>query len=305
MAYRDRKSTQIKGALLLALLRLTYWLPQSVSRYISWFFSYFNYLINGKATKIVRKNLQIAYPELSQVEINQHIRDFLRQNAYLTHEIATAWLGEKSNIASKMTRVVNQSLIDDVIAQDKPLIIAVLHLGNWEFCWHWIQMTYPAFGMYQPAKFKQIDRYVLQAREMFGGQAFATDPKGIMGLLKALKKREGIMTILPDQAPREGAGIYTPFFNHPAYTMTLLHKFLQKSQARLLFANCIRLPDGKSFEVQIEAPDFDYTNSEVEFFNQQLNLQIESIIKQNPAQYQWSYKRFKRQPEGQNPYQSL
>ncbi|MGX5175556.1 lysophospholipid acyltransferase family protein [Aliikangiella sp. IMCC44653] len=302
MAYRDKKSTLIKGWILVALLQCVYRLPTKLVRSLGLVAGYCNYWINGKATRVVRKNLEICYPELNKQQINQRIKAFLKQNAWLAPEIATAWLGQPEQITRQFKQVKNQNLIDSIVAQDKPLIIAVLHIGNWEMCWHWIQHHYPAFGMYQSAKFKPLDQYLLRARQLFGGKAFAANPKGIMGLLKSVKARDGIMTILPDQAPREGAGVYAPFYGHPAYTMTLLHKFVQKTGAELLFANAIRDDSGKGFNIEIEAANFDPNLAQVESFNTALNLQIESIVDRHWAQYQWSYKRFKRQADAKNPY---
>ncbi|MBV1907679.1 MAG: lysophospholipid acyltransferase family protein, partial [Kangiellaceae bacterium] len=100
--------------------------------------------------------------------------------------------------------------------------------------------------------------------------------KGMIRLLKALKNN-GIMMILPDQAPRLGAGIYTPFFGHPAYTMTLLHKFINKTDATLLFGYCLRSDHQAGFEISIEQAEFGYKDVIVEEFNHRLNHRLEKL----------------------------
>lgn len=300
MAYRDKTSTKIKGAILSVLVKLAYRLPAPITYWISLLFSRLNFALNGKATRIMRANLQICYPELKAQQINQEILSVNRQSAHLFNELITAWFADRAKLESHIQQVHNQALINEIVEKQGSVIIAVAHIGNWEYLWQWIQLNYPAFGMYQPAKFEQLDKIIFESRTKFGGKAFSTDPRGIMGLLRELKKG-GVMMILPDQAPREGAGIYSPFFGQPAYTMTLLHKLLSKSQANLLFGNCIRNKDG-SFDIYLEKPQFDYSNRSVEEFNQQMNQQLESIINKWKEQYQWSYKRFKRQPEGKSLY---
>ena len=116
-------------------------------------------------------------------------------------------------------------------------------------------------------------------------------------MLKALKK-QGVLMILPDQAPRLNSGIYSPFFGHPAYTMTLLHKFIQKTDAMLLVGTCLRDSSGNGFNISITEAEFETSNVSPEDFNKNLNNKLEDLIRKNPSQYLWGYKRFKRQPTG-------
>ena len=301
MAYRDKKSSKIKGVILVWLIRLTYWLPRWVSYQLNRGITRLNLLCNGKTTGVMQRNLELCYPQLNATQIKQEIKRHIEQNAYLTHEFATAWLAERAAIERQIVSATGDELIAQSLKVKRPVILAVPHLGNWEFFWHWLQFNYPLCGMYQPAKFSGVNQLVLQARSRFGGELFATDQKGILGLMRALKQGK-VMMILPDQAPREGAGIYSPFFGHPAYTMTLLHKFIAKTGAQLLFGACLRDASNSQFTIHVEAPKFDFENLNLDEFNRAMNGQIEMLINQWPDQYQWSYKRFKRQAEGKNPY---
>lgn len=302
MTYKDKTSTKLKGTFLSFAIRLIYYTPSFLVRWVSLFVHKAGFVFNSKTSLIVKKNLQLCYPDKTEPEIKQLIRDYVHQSAYLANEFATTWLGNKKAVQSKITTVCNKQLIDEAISRDQPVIVSVPHIGNWEFAWHWLQLNYPAIGMYKPANFKQIDALVLKSRLRFGGQGFAADKKGMMGLLKALRQG-GVMMMLPDQSPQKGTGIFTPFFNHDAYTMTLLHKLVNKTNAQLLFASCIRQSDGKVFHLAIEDASFTTHGTSVEAFNKAMNKQIETIINNCPSQYLWSYKRFKHQPPGQDsPY---
>lgn len=261
----------------------------------------FLYWIPTKTHRTISKNLQICLPELSTKEKTTLTKRIFLENARLAMEIPVAWLGSKNRVEDLLTQVNNGQLVADAFENKRPLIIAVPHIGNWEFFWHWLQLNYPTIGMYTPAKIQQIDQLMLLSRQRYGGRPYATDPKGIMGLLRALKTGS-IMMILPDQAPRHGAGIYTDFFAKPAYTMTLLHRFIQKTDANLLFGSCLRNADGKGFQINISKPEFDIHLSDVKAFNEAMNLQIEAMVRQTPEQYQWGYKRFKRQADGSDWY---
>ena len=298
---KNKKKTSLKGQLLVLILKLFAKLPLPVIRGMAWLIGQILYRISSKTEKVIRRNFEICFPELSAQETEALVKQTLIEKARLAMEIPVAWLGKRDVLERVINVVNNQSLIDNYVEQKQPLIVAVPHIGNWEFFWHWLQLNYPAIGMYRPAKIEQLDELMLPSRERYGGQAFATDAKGIMGLLKALKGG-GVMMLLPDQAPRVGAGAYAPFFGKPAYTMTLLHRFMRKTNSRLLLGSCLRNSDGKGFSINLYSPDFDDTTDNQEAFNRGMNEQIESIIKLAPAQYQWGYKRFKRQADGRDLY---
>ena len=299
--YRDRKSTHGKGARLLWFVKASYRLPTGFMFGLSRFAAWVDNLFQGKTSRVVKRNLELCFPELTPPQIEKQRKAIAYQSAYLSHEFATAWLADEAQIKSKLSSQSGAELIEQALAEQRPVIVAVPHIGNWEFFWHWLQFNYPLVGMYQPAKYAQIEELVFNARSRFGGELFATDSKGILGLMRSLKKGK-VMMILPDQAPKKGGGVFASFFGQPAYTMTLLHKFVIKTGAQLVFGSCVRKSDGESFEIHVEAPEFDSQNLSVEAFNEALNLQVEGIVRRWPTQYQWTYKRFKRQPDGNNPY---
>ena len=127
----------------------------------------------------------------------------------------------------------------------------------------------------------------------------ATDNKGIGELLRTLRKGE-IVGILPDQVPTASGGDFAPFFNIPALTMTLLNRLQQKTGAAVLVACAIR---GKSesregFVIKFRAASPDIYAEHMPDALAGLNQTIEQVVLENPEQYGWEYKRFKRQPQG-------
>jgi KDO2-lipid IV(A) lauroyltransferase len=78
---------------------------------------------------------------------------------------------------------------------------------------------------------------------------------------------------------------------------------LTKTGAKALYAFAKRLPDAEGFELHFIQPDDDLYSDDVVTSATSMNRGIAHCIEFCPAQYQWGYKRFKRQPEGlRNPY---
>jgi len=66
---------------------------------------------------------------------------------------------------------------------------------------------------------------------------------------------------------------------------------------------CERLPGGR-FRVNFMRADEDVYSADMETSLAAVNRGVERCIALDPAQYLWSYKRFKTRPEGEEPFYS-
>jgi len=286
----------VKGFIAVSILHVTFWLPSVITRSLGRFFGWLAFTLSAKTRNIMLINLRFAFPDMLEDERLKLAKKAALQSGLLFSEFPDAWLGGREKIEKQIIDIKHSDLVDQSRSQNQPLVIIAPHIGNWEFLVQWIQLNYPLIGLYSPSKIPQIDRLIFNARKKFGCEPYSTDSRGILQLLKGLKQG-GIMMMLPDQVPRKDAGIYTPFFGQPAYTMTLLHKLVKKSKAQVLFAACLRRADKNGFDIEFEQPNFDATELDAEIFNLGMNQQIEKMIYRHPEQYVWDYKRYKRQED--------
>jgi len=63
-----------------------------------------------------------------------------------------------------------------------------------------------------------------------------------------------------------------------------------------------RLDDARGFKTHFIKPDDDIYSMDVDVHLKAMNRTLEVCIKPNLEQYQWSYKRFKRRPDGRDIY---
>jgi len=298
---KENQLFPLKGFFAIALIKFIYWLPRTFSRRLSQFINRLIFFLSAKKRHIVLTNLKIAFPSLDHEEISVLAKNSMKQNGKLLPEFLVAWFGDRQQIENEISDIGGREIIDQFMANGDPVIIAAPHIGNWELMGQWIQINYPMVALYASSKIPQIDQLVFNARSRFGGKLYSTDSKGILNLLRSLRKGK-LTVVLPDQVPKQGSGIYVPFFGKPAYTMTLLNKFVQKSKAQLVFGYCVPRDNHQGFDIKFERPTFDSFESDPAIFNLAMNRQIEAIIKRYPEQYVWDYKRFKLQPDGHNPY---
>jgi KDO2-lipid IV(A) lauroyltransferase len=64
-----------------------------------------------------------------------------------------------------------------------------------------------------------------------------------------------------------------------------------------------RLPEGQGFEIRVRQADPQIADDDLDTALQAMNRSIAGRIDEEPAQYLWSYKRFRRPPAGHKaPY---
>ena len=191
--------------------------------------------------------------------------------------------------------------IRNAMANDKGVILMAPHLGNWELLGLLASNELPCSFMYQPPRISALDRLLREVRARNGAQLVPASRKGVAELLRALQRGE-LVGILPDQVPDEASGIFAPFFGQPAFTMTLVSRLVQRTGARVFCGYAERLPAGRGFRtVFLPAHEAIYSEDLLESVCG-LNRSVEQAVNQVRAQYQWEYKRFRRQPDNSEFY---
>ena len=94
--------------------------------------------------------------------------------------------------------------------------------------------------------------------------------------------------------------------NLPALTMTLLGRLAARTGATVLIAYCERIDArGPHFALHVEPVPAEVADADPRIAITALNAAVEHVARRDPAQYQWTYKRFSLRPPGSgegNPY---
>lgn len=269
-------------------------LPLSWGRNLGVLLGKIAWLVQPREVKTTRRNIDACFPDLSEPERRLLAHQSVLESAKLAFEINIVW---QHSTDWMFRRIVSKQGEDLVLNRDKSrgLILLGPHVGNWEVLGSFVSGYGPMAFLYQPPKQKHIEPFMIAARSRLGAEQLPTDIRGVAGLIRILKKG-GTVGILPDQNPEDSGGEFAKFYGHPAMTMTLVHRLLQKTGALVIFCSAIRVPGG--FSMHFWEPPSDIYSDDVAKSLRALNLGVEQSVALAPAQYQWEYKRFRRQPPG-------
>jgi Kdo2-lipid IVA lauroyltransferase/acyltransferase len=288
-------SPNLKGQTLRCFVQLLGKLPLSVSRSVGGCVGWFNYVFNTRLTQTTRTNISRCFPALNKAQRERLIKQSVIETGRVGTEIPGVWLKPQSWLQSKILNVRNRELLGQKLADDAGLVFLVPHLGNWELFSLYISSVTEMTTLYQPPKIAEMETLIRTSREREGARLVPTNNKGVMALFKALKAG-GTTMILPDQVPPEEGGEFTSFFGLPARTMSLPHGLIKRTGCQVLMAYAIRVPGG--FEIVFEEPDAGIYHEDTQASLEAMNRSVEACVNACPSQYQWEYKRFRKQPAG-------
>lgn len=206
-------------------------------------------------------------------------------------EIVVAWRRSPEHVASLVVAVEGWEHVEALQKSDKGIVWVTPHLGCSDIAGRYISMKTPVLAMYRPPKLAWLEPLMIAGRERDSGAVARADVSGVRLMLKTLKTG-GSIVVLPDQVPTGGDGEWAPFFDRPAYTMTLVPRLAQSTGAAVLMFYAERLPYGRGFKVHISPLDGAFGTDKAENAVV-LNRNVERLIRQSPAQYLWSYRRYK------------
>lgn len=284
----------LKGRAAVGALRLLGQLPFRLNRALATALGRLLSRFSTEARKITRINLSLCLPDHPDHEAL--VRESLVESVKNTFEIARFW----SKPEDGLQRVVSEQgdgPLREAVANREPILILAPHLGCWEVLNFWLAREFGLHAMFAPSGLPELDALVKQGREHFGTTMYPATARGVAGLVRAMRK--GALTaILPDQVADRRSGRFAPFFGQPAYTGTLSCKLVKQTNARVFMAWARRLPGDEGFEIRVRPADPDIHDEDLDHALRAMNRSIEALILEQPSQYLWSYKRFRRQPPG-------
>jgi KDO2-lipid IV(A) lauroyltransferase len=250
---------------------------------------------SGREARVTLENLELCFPAMDPQQRELLAAASLRHTAQTALEMIKIWMQPNERSAPLLLGVENEQLIEESLRSPKGLLLLLPHLGNWEMVGLWCARYGQFATLYQPPKQAALEPLIWNARQRLGNKLYPTDTRGVRAVLKELKKG-GRSAVLPDQEPEPEGGVFAPFYGVPALTMTLVHGLAGRTDCEVLMAFGKRVAGG--FVIVFKEPDPLIKADNVTEAAAALNRSVESCIADCPEQYQWEYKRFKKQPDG-------
>jgi KDO2-lipid IV(A) lauroyltransferase len=255
-------------------------------------------VLEVREARTARRNLEIVYPQLDSVARKHLLGDVLRTTFRGALETLRFWTRSERDNLRLVGDVHGQELFDAALASGNGLIIAAPHYGNWELLNQWLAARTPITVLYRRPKSEAGEAFLRRVRGRVNVRQLPAEGAAMRQLFKALDTG-GVIGILPDQQPKAGDGLFAPFFGKDALSMTLLPRLAQRTGATVLFAIAERRYDaGRThFDVHLFPAPAALGDGDLQIAVAAMNAAVQAIAERDPAQYQWTYKRYGRRPQ--------
>jgi Kdo2-lipid IVA lauroyltransferase/acyltransferase len=245
------------------------------------------YLASPSYRRRLRTNIE-------QAGYGQHRHAAIAEAGKSIIELAFVWCAAPARV-TRHVHTEDWALAQRTLDAGQGIVFLTPHLGCFELTAQEVARNRALTVMYRPPRKAALKPLVEGARARQNLRLAPANLSGVRQLVKCLKSGEPI-GILPDQVPQEGEGVWAPFFDRPAYTMTLPAKLALLSKAAIVLTYAERLPRGRGWVVRFVPFEGDLSGSPSEQAAA-INHAMEQLIARCPAQYFWSYNRYKR-PHG-------
>lgn len=279
---------------LLGLMNLT--VARQFGRLIGWLMG----VTKSRMFKVTKKNIELCFPDMPANEQQALVKASLAETSKAIAETGIAWGGDKKKFLRNQNQILNvrgEQLILDAIKKDKGILLLTLHYGNWE----WFISGVPKYlsesmALYKMAKMPGLEKAMLEARAIGGVKLVSGNREGVEKFVDHYANQKNCI-IVPDQEPSEKSGVWSKFFGIKALTPKFIHHLIQKNpEGTVLNVYMKRIEGG--FEMVFSAVEPDIYSEDLETSALAMNKGFEKCIADDLSQYQWEYKRFKRNEEG-------
>lgn len=280
------------------------WLLTGFSRLpfpVLYLFSDFLFLVVfrllGYRKKVVRQNLERAFPEKTTAEIDAIVPGFYHNLCDViveTLKLATI----DANSLRRKTTYKNPEIAFKYLEAGSPVIMLGSHLANWEWALSgsMVHFAYPADGVYKPLTNGFFEQFMLHTRTRLGGHLIP-----MKDTLREFIRRQKIprfISLLSDQTPPKSEIQYwTSFLNQDTGFYVGADKLANAFHYPVIFVGARRLKRGHYEYTFEEIHDGVSPLGEYEITERYARL-LEHWIIGNPADYLWSHRRWKhKKPE--------
>lgn len=276
--------------MLVALFRLLSFLPLPILHAIGAALGWLVYLCSPSYRKRLKQNIsQAGFPQFTLSSVAEAGKNIA--------ELPFIWCASPQRVL-KTARIENWEVAQQMLDAKTGVIFLTPHLGCFEIIAQAIAVKTPLTALYRPPRKQALQPLMEDARARTNLLLAPANLSGVRSMLKALKSGAAV-GLLPDQVPQEGEGVWANFFGRPAYTMTLSSKLHTMTNAPIMLTYAERLSWGRGFLIRF-VPFSSLVSEEIAGTPteqaSQINLAMEKLIAHCPAQYFWSYNRYKVPP---------
>lgn len=292
---------RLEYAVVWFLIRFLGLLPRGAARALGAGVGALAWVLLSRLRQVGLKNLELAFPEWSELQRKQTLRKLYRNLGWLLAEFCQM---PKYTPQNTQSFIRYEGLDSYLAARDKGkgVLIVTGHLGAWELSsFYHSLMGHPMSMVIRRLDNARVDRLVNHIRCLHGNQVLHKDDFA-RGLLGAMRQGETV-GILMDTNMTPPQGVFVPFFGTLACTASGLARVALRTGAAVLPGFMLWEEVEQKYVLHFgeEIPFTSTGDAEADALTNtaKCTAAIEEYVRRYPDQWLWVHRRWKTRPEGE------
>jgi KDO2-lipid IV(A) lauroyltransferase len=278
----------------LSLMFLVSLLPFKAQMWLGTQLGILMYKQGGSRLQITRANINACFPELSDTEREELIRQSFIANMKGLVETTIAWWCDHQPVLDKL-KVNGLEHLKEAEARGKGVLIVGGHFSTLDLAGPMANSVFKFSYMYRPNDNPLFDAVIERHRRRYSHEKF--NKHQLKDMVQFIKEGNTVWYGYDQDfgAPRS---VFAPFFGIQTATLKTTMAITRDTEATIIMISQFREKNG-GFSIHFSpifegiAEDDDLTAAT------RLNAQLESFIRIHPEQYLWMHRRFRSRPEGE------
>lgn len=279
----------------LGFLRVINLLPFKAQIRVGKWLGHLLYHLAKSRRHVAAVNIRLCFPELSEAEQKQLVKDVFINNGIGIIETAMAWWSDRESFRQRVS-LEGREHLDQALAQGRGVILLGAHFSTLDLGGLLFSLFYPLHTMYRPHNNPVMEHVIERGR--LRSISSLIDRSNFRAVFRALKRNE-IVWYAPDQDFGPTNSVYAPFFGVPAATVTATARLAKISKAPIILLSHHRTSTGR-YNLRLHPPVEDFPKTSEEESATRINAELEVGIRYEPSQYMWIHRRFKTHQRGKN-----
>ena len=285
--------------LLLGLMWLLHWLPLPVLGRFGEAVGSLLFVLLRKRRRITLTNLRLAMPELSERERVALARRHFQAYSRSIWERAILWWAPQARLR-RLIRVEPGVPLAQI--QAGPVILLCPHFVCLDVAGVAVMLETSLCSIYVQQKNRAFDDVLRAGRSRFRPVQLFSRKEGVKPIIRAMRERLPYF-MLPDMDFGEKDSAFVPFFGVPAATLTAPGRIAASTGAAVIPVVATFLPGYAGWRVKFYPAWENYPGDDMAEAARRMNAFIEERVREAPAEYFWTHKRYKTRPPGEpSPY---
>jgi KDO2-lipid IV(A) lauroyltransferase len=276
------------------LLRLLVLLPYPAQLVTGRMIGHLVRLLAAHRRHIVQVNLELCFPELDAVARRRLLVENFAAMGIAVLEMGMSWWGSDRRLR-RLVRVEGLEHLQQALQAGRGAILLSAHFTTMEIGGRLLSLFAPFQILYREHKNPVMERVIRRGRDSFAQRTILRDD--LLALRSSLRQNVPIW-YAPDQDFGLSKGIFVPFFDIPAATITATSRLARAGHTPVVPFVQTRLAGTRGYQLTLYPALEQFPGSSVEEDTRRINALLEQLIREQPEQYLWAHRRFKTRPPG-------